>query len=148
MSNRTVIAFDFGSKSIGMAIGQEIIGSTHALPALKASHGSPDWRAIAKLIQEWRPDLIVVGLPLNIDGSEQPFTKQARKFANSLHNRFTVQVILHDERFSTVEARAQLFNLRGFRALSKSRIDSVSAVVILKSWFDRDQGHNNLTLRY
>lgn len=137
MSNRTVIAFDFGSKSIGAAIGQELTGSARALAAFKAQSGSPDWQKIAKLLQEWQPDLVVVGLPLNMDGSEQPVTEQARKFANRLHGRFGVQIALHDERLSTVEARANLFNRGGFRALDQGSVDSASAVVILESWFGR-----------
>ncbi|MBF1995749.1 Holliday junction resolvase RuvX [Serratia symbiotica] len=140
MSNRTVIAFDFGSKSIGAAIGQELTGSARALAAFKAQAGSPDWQKIAKLLQEWQPDLVVVGLPLNMDGSEQPVTEQARKFANRLHGRFGVQIALHDERLSTVEARANLFDRGGFRALDKGSVDSASAVVILESWFGRQQG--------
>ncbi|NIG62961.1 MAG: Holliday junction resolvase RuvX [Serratia symbiotica] len=140
MSNRTIIAFDFGSKSIGAAIGHELTGSARALAAFKAQDGSPDWQKIAKLLQEWQPDLMVVGLPLNMDGSEQPVTEQARKFANRLHGRFGVQIALHDERLSTVEARANLFDRGGFHALDKGSVDSASAVVILESWFERQQG--------
>lgn len=140
MSNRTVIAFDFGSKSIGAAIGQDLTDSAHALAAFKAQAGSPDWQKIAKLLQEWQPDLVVVGWPLNMDGSEQPLTEQVRKFANRLHGRFGVQIAFHDERLSTVEARANLFYRGGFRALDKCSIDSTSAVIILESWFRCQQG--------
>lgn len=140
MSNRTIIAFDFGSKSIGAAIGQELMGCARALAAFKAQNGSPDWQKIANLLQEWQPDLVLVGLPLNMDGSEQPVTEQARKFANLLHSRFGAQIVLHDERLSTVEARANLFDRGGFRALDKGSVDSASAVVILESWFECQQG--------
>lgn len=133
--NRTVIAFDFGRKSIGAAIGQELTGSARALSAFKVKAGSPDWKKIAKLLKEWQVNLLVVGLPLNMDGSEQPITDQARKFANCLHSRFGAQTFLHDERLSTVEARANLFDQGGFRALDKGSIDSASAAVILESWF-------------
>jgi putative Holliday junction resolvase len=92
------------------------------------------------LLKEWQPDLVVVGLPLNMDGTEQPVTEQARKFANRLHGRFGVQIALHDERLSTVEARANLFDRGGFRALDKGSVDSASAVVILESWFERQLG--------
>ncbi|MDK1711508.1 Holliday junction resolvase RuvX [Serratia marcescens] len=140
MSNRTIIAFDFGIKSIGAAVGQELTGSARALPAFKAQDGSPDWLKIEKLLKEWQPDLVVVGLPLNMDGTEQPVTAQARKFANRLHGRFGIQIDLHDERLSTVEARANLFDRGGFRALDKGSVDSASAVVILESWFERQLG--------
>ncbi|PVZ83369.1 Holliday junction resolvase RuvX [Serratia sp. S1B] len=137
MTNRTIIAFDFGTKSIGAAIGQEITGTARALPAFKAQDGVPEWQKIERLLQEWQPDLVVVGLPLNMDGTEQPLTERARKFANRLHGRFGVQVILHDERLSTVEARSHLFDRGGFRALDKGSVDSASAVVILESWFEQ-----------
>ncbi|KEY60705.1 Holliday junction resolvase RuvX [Serratia sp. DD3] len=137
MTNRTIIAFDFGTKSIGAAIGQEITGTARALPAFKAQDGVPEWQKVERLLQEWQPDLVVVGLPLNMDGTEQPLTERARKFANRLHGRFGVQVILHDERLSTVEARSHLFDRGGFRALDKGSVDSASAVVILESWFEQ-----------
>lgn len=106
------------------------------LTAIKAQDGIPDWSKIEKLLKEWQPDLVVVGLPLNMDGTEQPLTARARKFANRLHGRFGVAVELQDERLSTVEARADLFEHGGYKALSKGNVDSGSAVIILESWFD------------
>ncbi|CBJ82458.1 putative Holliday junction resolvase [Xenorhabdus bovienii str. Jollieti] len=137
MKNRTIIAFDFGTHSIGTAIGQEITGTARALSAFKAKEGSPSWELIEKLLKEWQPDLIIVGLPLNMDGTEQLVTAQARKFANRLHGRFGVQVELHDERLTTIEARSHLFDHGGYKALDKGKVDSVSAVVILESWFEQ-----------
>lgn len=140
MKNRTIIAFDFGTKSIGAAIGQEITGTARPLTSFKAQEGSPDWQKVEKILKEWQPDLVVVGLPLNMDGTEQPVTAQARKFANRLHGRFGVQIALHDERLSTVEARAHLFDRGGFKALDKGSVDAASAVIILESWFDQHAG--------
>jgi len=137
MSHMTLLSFDFGTKSIGVAIGQKLTGTARPLPALKAQDGTPDWSKIEALLKEWQPDRVVVGLPLNMDGSEQPLTARARKFANRLHGRFGVPVDLHDERLSTVEARADLFSRGGFRALNKGSVDSLSAAVILESWFER-----------
>lgn len=137
MANRTIIAFDFGTLSIGIAIGQEITATARPLTAIKAKNGKPNWLDIEKIIQEWQPELAIVGLPLNMDGIEQPISNQARKFANRLHGRFGIQVKLHDERLTTIEARAQLFNQGGYRALNKSKIDSISAVIILESWFEQ-----------
>ncbi|PKB88370.1 Holliday junction DNA helicase RuvA [Ewingella americana] len=137
MANRTVFAFDFGTKSIGLAIGQEVTGTARPLTSFKAQDGTPDWQKIEKLLKEWLPDLVVVGLPLNMDGTEQPLTARARKFANRLHGRFGIQVELHDERLSTVEARADLFDRGGFRALDKGSVDAASAVIILESWFEK-----------
>ncbi|MCW1873740.1 Holliday junction resolvase RuvX [Erwinia sp. INIA-01] len=138
MSTMTLLAFDFGTKSIGVAIGQQLTGTARPLTALKAQDGIPDWNKIEALLKEWQPDRVVVGLPLNMDGTEQPLTARARKFANRLHGRFGMQVDLHDERLSTVEARAELFERGGFRALNKGSVDSLSAVIILESWFENN----------
>lgn len=132
----TVIAFDFGTFSIGAAIGQDITKTARPLCAFKARDGKPNWQEIEKVLREWEPDYLVVGLPLNMDGTEQELTQRARKFANRLHGRFGFQVQLQDERLSTVEAKSQLFANDGFRALKKSRVDASSAVVILESWFN------------
>lgn len=134
--SHTLLAFDFGTKSIGVAIGQQITGSARPLTAIKARDGIPNWQLIERLLKEWQPDFVVVGLPLNMDGTEQPLTDRARKFSQRLHGRFGVRVELHDERLSTVEARAELFAHGGFRALNKGSVDSLSAVIILESWFD------------
>lgn len=133
----TLLAFDFGTRSIGVAVGQRITGTARPLTALKAQNGTPDWALIERLIKEWQPEKVVVGLPLNMDGTEQPLTARARNFANRLHGRFGVAMALHDERLSTVEARAGLFSRGGFRALDKGSVDSASAVVILESYFEQ-----------
>ncbi|MDU4289454.1 Holliday junction resolvase RuvX [Mixta calida] len=136
MSSMTLLAFDFGTKSIGVAVGQQLTGTARPLNALKAQDGVPNWEQIERLLKEWQPDRVIVGLPLNMDGTEQPLTARARKFANRLHGRFGVQVDLHDERLSTVEARADLFSRGGYKALTKGSVDSLSAVIILESWFE------------
>lgn len=133
--NGLVLAFDFGTKSIGVAVGQGLTGTASPLGALKAQQGTPNWEEIAKLLHEWKPICVIVGLPLNMDGTDQPLTDCARSFANRLKGRFGIRVNLHDERLSTVEARAELYSRGGYRALSKNRIDSLSAVIILESWF-------------
>ncbi|EMH4163844.1 Holliday junction resolvase RuvX [Pluralibacter gergoviae] len=133
----TLIAFDFGTRSIGAAVGQRITGTARPLAALKAQEGTPDWNLIERLLKEWQPEAVIVGLPLNMDGTEQPLTVKARKFANRIQGRFGVKIILHDERLSTVEARAGLFEQGGYRALNKGKIDSASAVVILESFFEQ-----------
>lgn len=136
MASETLLGFDFGTKSIGVAVGQQLTGTARALTALKAQDGTPDWKLIEKLLKEWQPNYVVVGLPLNMDGTEQELTARARKFANRLHGRFGIRVELQDERLSTVEARADLFERGGFRALQKGQVDSQSAVIILEDWFD------------
>ncbi|HBT7181679.1 TPA: Holliday junction resolvase RuvX, partial [Klebsiella pneumoniae] len=86
----TFLGFDFGTKSIGVAVGQRITATARPLPALKAQDGKPDWNVIEKLLKEWQPEAVIVGLPLNMDGTEQPLTARARNFANKIHGRFGV----------------------------------------------------------
>ena len=132
----TALAFDFGTKSIGCAIGQSITGTAQALPAFKAQDGIPNWEAIEKCLKEWKPDVVIVGLPLNMDGTEQDLTLRARKFANRLQGRFGVNVHLQDERLTTTQARSEIFERGGFKALKKGKIDAVSSCLILESWFE------------
>lgn len=133
---QTILAFDFGISSIGCAVGQSITGTAQGLPAFKAQDGIPNWEQIGKVIAEWQPDLLVVGLPLNMDGTEQPLTQRAKKFANRLNGRFRLPVELQDERLTTVSARSEIFERGGYRALKKGKVDSISACLILESWFE------------
>jgi|SRR5699024_1272818 len=138
MQNKTIIAFDFGTKSIGVAIGQTITRTARSLTSLKARDGIPDWQQIQQLFAEWQPDLVIVGLPFNMDGSEQDLTNLARKFARRLHGRFNITVALQDERLSTVEAKSLLFEHYGYKSLTKGKIDAMAAVIILQSWFENN----------
>ena len=140
MNTKTVLGFDFGTKSIGVAVGQQITSSATPLLSLKAVDGIPNWDEIAKLIQEWQPDLVVVGLPLNMDGTEQEMTHRARKFANQLNAKFGVKIVTQDERLTTTDAKARLFELGGFKALTKGQVDAVSAVLIVESYFENHFG--------
>lgn len=137
MQHRTILCFDYGTKSIGVAVGSELTGSATLLPALKARDGIPEWEQIERLIKDWQPQLLLVGLPLNMDGSEQEFTVRTRKFANRLHGRFGLPVSLHDERLSTADARSRLFAEGGYRNLSKDKVDSLSAQIIFEGWYEQ-----------
>jgi len=130
-----MIAFDFGVKSIGVAIGQQITGTASPLAAIKAVDGIPQWQALDDVFKEWEPSCIILGYPTNMDGSEQLITARAKKFGKRLYHRYKIPVHGHDERLTTVEAKERLFELGGFKKLSKGKIDSVSAVLILESWF-------------
>ena len=138
--NRSLMGFDFGTRSIGVATGQEITGTASPLTSLKANDGIPDWSQIEKILKEWQPDLLIVGLPLNMDGTEQEMTQRARKFGQRLHGRFGFQVEFKDERLTTTDAKARLFEHGGYRALGKSRVDAVSAQLILESWMESHYG--------
>lgn len=131
----SVMAFDFGTRSIGVAIGQAITGTANPLAAIKAQDGTPSWELIAQLLSQWQPSLCVVGLPLNMDGTEQPLTARARKFANRLHGRFGVAIHLQDERLTTASAKEYLFERGGFKSLGKGAVDSASACLILEDYF-------------
>ncbi|WP_113907924.1 Holliday junction resolvase RuvX [Aliidiomarina celeris] len=133
----TILAFDFGTRSIGVAIGQSLTQTASPLAALKATHGQPDWGKVELLLKEWQPHLCVVGLPLNMDGSEQELTQLARKFANRLHGRFGVEVALQDERLTTASAKQELFAAHGYGGLGKEKIDSASACLIAEDYLNQ-----------
>ncbi|MBR9907809.1 MAG: Holliday junction resolvase RuvX [Gammaproteobacteria bacterium] len=132
-----VIGFDFGTHSIGVAVGQSLTGTASPLPALKAKDGQPNWDLVAKLFAEWQPDTVVVGLPLNMDGTDQPLTDLARKFANRLHGRFGLQVVLQDERLTTVAAKEDLFSRGGYKQLQKGKVDSAAAQLIVEDYLSQ-----------
>ncbi|GIU33935.1 Holliday junction resolvase RuvX [Shewanella schlegeliana] len=140
MGDKSVLGFDYGTKSIGIAIGQELTASARPLLSIKAVDGIPKWEEIGALISEWKPDLIVVGLPLNMDGTEQEMTQRARKFANRLNGRFGVKVATQDERLTTADAKARLFEMGGYKALTKGQVDAMSAVLIVESYFENQYG--------
>lgn len=129
---RVVLGFDFGLSHIGVAVGQEVTHTANPLITLKAHDGKPNWDQVTKLIEQWRPDLLIVGLPLNMDQSEQPLTHAARRFGNRLHGRYGLPVEWIDERLSTVEAWEQL-NLES-TFLGRRDIDQLAAQCILQTW--------------
>jgi len=135
---KTLLAFDYGTKNIGVATGQTITSSATSLPPLKAKDGIPDWTQIEKLLGEWKPDVVLVGLPLNMDDSESELSTRARKFANRLHGRFGVKVELIDERLSSFEAKGEVMSRGGSRDYKNNPVDSIAARLILESWFERN----------
>ncbi len=132
---KKVIAFDFGEKRIGVAYGQCITGGASALAPLKARDGIPDWQVIAELLAYWQPDLVIVGLPLNMDGSENEMCRRARKFGNRIHGRFGLPVAMHDERLTSFEAKSYVIAAGGSRDFGKNSVDGIAAVLLFESWF-------------
>ncbi|WP_439133120.1 Holliday junction resolvase RuvX [Pseudomaricurvus sp.] len=129
-----VLAFDYGTQNIGAASGQTLTHSSSELPALKARDGVPNWQDVEKMLQEWKPDLVLVGLPLNMDDSESELSTRARKFGNRLHGRFGVRVEMVDERLSTFAAKEEAAE-RGHKGnYGQAPIDSIAARLILESW--------------
>ena len=113
--SRSLMGFDFGTRSIGIATGQEVTGTASPLTSIKANDGIPDWDQIEKILKEWQPDLLIVGLPLNMDGTEQEMTQRAQKFGQRLHGRVGCQVEVKDARLTTTDAKARLFERGGYR---------------------------------
>ncbi|MDQ7016623.1 MAG: Holliday junction resolvase RuvX [Gammaproteobacteria bacterium] len=139
MSARTLLAFDYGRQRIGIAVGQEITHSSTPLTTVHAINHKPDWDKISKLIQEWQPDALVVGIPLQMDGKEQEMSKAARKFSRQLEGRYRLPIFEADERLSSREAQQQikLGRQSGTRGRSqKGDVDKIAASVILQRWLD------------
>ncbi len=132
-SINTVLGFDFGMKRIGVAVGQRITHSATALKVLLAEQGQPNWQDISVLIQEWQPQALVVGIPLNMDGTEQEMSTHAKQFADQLKQKFSLPVFQAEERLSTKEAREQIFAAQGYKGLMKA-VDSVAAKIIVEDW--------------
>ena len=134
---RTLLGFDFGTKRIGVAVGQELTRTATALATLTSPDGGPDWQEITRLIEEWQPDALVVGLPLNLDGSESESSRLARRFGNRLAGRYNLPVFTADERLSSTEAEAILAE-QG--PVEKADIDKLAAQLILQSWLEANNG--------
>lgn len=134
---RTVLGFDFGLKNIGIAVGQELTYTANALTVIKARDGIPDWQQIAAILEQWQPQLFVVGLPLNMDGTEQEMTAAARRFGHRLNGRFQIPVAWQDERLTTFEALDQLGIRSKMQSNNHGDVDRISAQVILQSWLNQ-----------
>jgi putative Holliday junction resolvase len=133
---RSVLAFDFGLVQIGVAVGNTLLRSTQPLAILRAREGIPDWQALEQLVRDWQPDLLLVGDPLNMDGSDSELCERARKFARRLHGRLGLPVTMVDERLTSFEAK-QVSREQGHRGNYKRRpIDSQAAELVLQSWLN------------
>ena len=128
----TLLAFDYGEKHIGVAVGQTLTGTATALDTIRVTRSRPDWDAISRIVETWQPDALVVGLPLNMDGSEQAVTRRARRFGNQLLGRFRLPVHLVDERLTTREARERLAG----EGRAGDEDHPVAAQVILEGWLN------------
>ena len=134
-SNSSIfIGIDFGISHIGVASGQRITATATPIKTIFAKRGIPDWQQLDKIIQEWNPSALVVGVPVKMDGSEQWTTKAARKFIITLKDRYKLPVYEVDETLTTKEAREKVFAAGGFKAIKKVEIDSIAAKLLLESW--------------
>lgn len=133
MHNDVLLAFDFGLRRIGVAVGQTITQSATPLPHLLAIKGQPNWEDVSKLITLWHPTLLLVGLPYQMDGREQAMSFAARQFARNLNTQFNLPVHLVDERLTTHEAQHQL-SQSGINPKNFPSLDSYAAKLILEAW--------------
>jgi putative Holliday junction resolvase len=132
----TVLAFDFGEKRIGVAVGETILKAAHPLTTISAEENELKFNQIGQLITEWRPSLLVVGLPTYMDGNPHGMTQLAKKFAQRPEGRFNLPVIMVDERLSSAEAAQNLREAGITGSKQKTMIDAVAAQSILQSYFD------------
>lgn len=142
----TYLGFDFGERRIGIATGQAITGSASPVATINAHKGEPDWHAIDTAIGEWQPDALVVGVPVLMDGTEQPLTQKARAFARKLAQRYTLPVHEADERLSSRAAEGLLADARahgGRRRTRKGDVDRIAACLILERWLADRSDHGD-----
>lgn len=139
----TVLGFDFGTKRIGIAIGQTLTGSASPLDTLTNVNNKPDWDTIGSLINEWKPDALVVGLPYMLDGKETEMTIRADKFSRRLHGRFGLPVYTISETLSSFEAEEQLKSRKKIGKQNKHEIDKLAAALITETWLQQQNDKNN-----
>ncbi len=132
MPSVSVLAFDYGTKQIGVATGQTLTGNTQPVAVIKARDGQPNWSQLTALVDTWQPTLLLVGLPLNMDGSEGELCARARKFARRLQGRLGLPANMVDERLSTLEAK-QIASA-GSTYDSGKPVDGIAAALILQTW--------------
>ena len=135
-SDFSALAFDFGTQRIGVAFGQSVTGTASAVTVLKAQDGQPRWNEMAQLVEQWKPDVFLVGLPYNIDGSVSELLGRAEKFARRLQERFDKPCYGMDERLSSREAIERLVEANTTKTVKKTAIDHIAAQIILENWFN------------
>jgi len=132
-----VLAFDFGERRIGVAVASTAAGTAGAAGTLAARAGEPDWAGLDRLLAEWQPARLVIGLPYNADGSESAMTAKARRFGAALAQRYALPLAWVDERYTSTDAEQRLREERASgrrRRLRKQDIDQQAAILIAQSW--------------
>jgi len=135
----SLLAFDFGLKQIGVAYGQTLTNSAKGIAIIKAVDGVPQWSEVGAVIELWKPNIALVGLPINMDGTESALSGRTRKFARRLHGRFNIEVQMVDERLTSREAKSFVREQSGRqqgRSHDLTKIDHIAAALILQSWLN------------
>jgi putative Holliday junction resolvase len=136
MPDGTVLAFDFGTQRIGVAVGEVMLGQARPLTTIEDAVNDTRFGTISKLIAEWQPLRLLVGLPVSLDGEANEMTARCRRFAHQLEGRYRLPVVLIDERLSSAAADERLRNTGvGWRS-RKGRLDAEAAAILLQSHFD------------
>ena len=139
MNARTYLGFDYGTKHLGIAVGGSASGRAEALATASVRQGIPDWPMLDHLIREWQPAALVVGLPLNMDDSENAMTRAARKFGHRLHARYNLPVHMVDERLTSVDAKNTLVESHVPWKQRKAKVDKLAAQTILQAYLDEQR---------
>lgn len=124
-------------RHIGVAVGQPLISSSNPAGIIRAQDGAPDWSAVEKLLKEWQPGLLLVGLPLNMDGTESPMSARAQKFSRQLHGRFNIPVELIDERLTSFAAKQERRESQQSTDFGRNTVDAEAACIILQDYYHR-----------
>ncbi len=136
----TIMAFDFGTQKMGIAVGNSLIENSNPLPLFAMKDGIPNWDELLKIVKTWQPHLFLVGLPLNMDDSESELSLRARKFARRLRHQTNIETWMVDERLSTREARETLERYQNNGQAKGLSADSFAAALLIESWYQHPQG--------
>ena len=137
---QTIMAFDFGTQKMGMAVGQALIESATPLALFPMKDGIPQCENLLKIIKQHQPQLFLVGLPLNMDDSESELSTRARKFARRLRHQSNINTLMVDERLTTREARDELDHYQAQGRGKKLAADSLAAALLIESWYRDPHG--------
>lgn len=135
-----IMAFDFGTQKMGMAVGSSLIQSANPLPLFPMKDGIPNWDNLLKIVKQHQPNLFLVGLPLNMDDSESELSTRARKFARRLRHQTNIETVMVDERLTTREARDELEHYQAQGRGKNLAADSIAAALFIESWYRNPEG--------
>lgn len=135
-----IMAFDFGTQKMGMAVGQSMIESANPLALFPMKDGIPNWDELLKIIRQYEPNLFLVGLPLNMDDTESELSARSRKFARRLRHQTNIETLMVDERLTTREARGELEHYQAQGRGKKLAADSIAAALFIESWYRNPEG--------
>jgi len=142
MKSATYLGFDYGTKRIGVAVGNTVSGSATALDTIMVKNEQPDWTHITRLIEEWQPDALIVGWPIQMDESDNPVTPKAKRFGNRLHGRYQLTVHHVDERLSSHMALSEIREAGYNSKRSRGLVDSYAAREILQTFLNGLAGND------